>query len=150
VTRELEPRNAFRLTSRRYDSPSRAASGFCSGDRVTSPANESGPMRLAATSAADRSGSEQGAAAERDHALRREAAARMATSLASFVAARQLRAPDASDLVVVDHIATREAAYRLRGELLAPASNNSVVLVAIEREPDNYPSYRQLHAAFGL
>jgi DNA-binding CsgD family transcriptional regulator len=107
-------------------------------------------MPLATISPAAVAAPEEGVSAERDHALRREAAARMATSLVRFAAARQRRAPNTTDLVVVDRIATHEASYRLRGELLAPASSTPVVLVAIEREPDTYPSYRELRAAFGL
>ena len=107
-------------------------------------------MPLATASPASAAVPAEGAPEERDHALLREEAARMATSLVRFAAARRRRAPDATDLVVVDHIATNGAAYQLRGELLAPASNTPLVVVAIERESDSYPSYRELRAAFGL
>ncbi len=74
----------------------------------------------------------------------------MATSLVEFATAKRRCAPDATDLVVEDHIATDDAAYQLRGELLATASDTPVVVVAIERERDIYPSYLQLRAAFGF
>jgi DNA-binding CsgD family transcriptional regulator/AraC-like DNA-binding protein len=107
-------------------------------------------MPLATTSPASAAVLAEGAPEERDNALLREEGSRMATSLVRFAVARRRRAPDATDLVVVDHIATDEAAYQLRGKLLAPATNTPVVLVAIKREPDSYPSYRELRAAFGL
>lgn len=107
-------------------------------------------MSLAIVSPASVVVPEEGVEAERDHALRRDAAARIATSLVRFAAARRQRAADAADLVVVDHIATHEASYHIRGELLTQAPDAPVVLVAIEREPDIYPSYRELRAAFAL
>lgn len=108
-------------------------------------------MPLATASPTSAAAPAEGSPEERDHALLREAAARMATSLVRFAAAGRWRSADVANAVVVeDHIATGEASYQLRGELLAPASKTPVVLVAIEREPDTYPSYRELRAAFGL
>ncbi len=106
-------------------------------------------MPLAATSPFSAAAPTEGTAEERDNALLREEAVRMATSFIRFAEVRR-RALDATALVVVDHVATDEAAYQLRGKLLAPAPNAPVVLVAIKREPDSYPSYRELRAAFGL
>ncbi len=107
-------------------------------------------MPLATTSPSSAAAPAEVAPEERDDALLREESAQMATSLVRFAAARRRRAPDATDLEVADHVATDEAAYQLRGKLLAPATNTPVVLVAIKREPDSYPSYRELRAAFGL
>ena len=107
-------------------------------------------MPLATISPAAVAAPEEGVAAEREQVLQREAAARMATSIVRFAAARRRRARSTEDLVVVDRITTHQASYHLRGELLAPASSTPVVLVAIEREPDIYPSYRELRAVFGL
>ena len=80
----------------------------------------------------------------------REAAARIAASLVrSNAAAAQLHSA-AESRVLTEHIMIGGTAYRVQGELLAHATMPHVVLVAIERHPDAYPSYRELQAAFRL
>ena len=113
-------------------------------------ANESGFVPLATITRTLAPASEEDISAEREHALAREAAERMAKALVRFAATRRRRAPDVRDVVIVDHITTHRASYRLRGEMLAPASKVPVVLVAIEREPDTYPAYQKLRATYGL
>lgn len=86
----------------------------------------------------------------RDDTCLREAAARIAASLVRLTAATPQLREEADSRVLTEHIAIGGAAYRVKGELLAHAATTPVVLVAIERHPDAYPSYHELRAAFRL
>jgi DNA-binding CsgD family transcriptional regulator len=80
----------------------------------------------------------------------RDAVARIAASLVRLTAsAPQLRTA-AESRTLTEHIVIGGATYRVRGEVLVQAATTPVVLVAIERHPDAYPSYRELRATFRL
>ncbi|HET7552530.1 MAG TPA: LuxR C-terminal-related transcriptional regulator [Gemmatimonadaceae bacterium] len=80
----------------------------------------------------------------------REAATRIAASLAHFAANHSRRSTISESPVLVEDVVTGEEAHRVRGEVLALAAASPVVLVTIERHPAGHPSYDQLRAAYGL
>jgi DNA-binding NarL/FixJ family response regulator len=80
----------------------------------------------------------------------REAATRIATSLARFAATHSRRSTISESPVLVEDVVTGDKAHRVRGEVLALAAASPVVLVTIARHPAGHPSYDQLRSAYGL
>lgn len=107
-------------------------------------------MSLATTAPASATAARHHASDEHAEARLREAATRIATSLARFAATHSRRSTISESPVLVEDVVTGEESHRVRGEVLALAAASPVVVVTIERRPAGHPSYEQLRSAYGL
>ncbi len=107
-------------------------------------------MSLATTAPASATAARYRAPDERAGARLREAAARVATSLAHFAASHSRRSTISERPVLVEDVVTDGEAHRVRGEVLALASGTPVVLVTVHRHPAGHPSHDLLRAAYAL
>jgi DNA-binding CsgD family transcriptional regulator/AraC-like DNA-binding protein len=107
-------------------------------------------MSLSTTAPAPATAARHHVPDEHADARLREAAARIATSLARFAATHSRRSTVSESPVLVEDVVAGEESHRVRGELFALAAANPVVLVTIERHADQCPSRDELRAAYGL
>ena len=107
-------------------------------------------MSLATKAPASATAARHHASDEHADARLREAATRIATSLARFAASHSRRSTISESPVLIEDVVTGEEAHRVRGEVLALAAASPVVLVTIERHPAGYPSHDLLRASYRL